>query len=426
MSQPSPARPALRRELGKWDLTALGVNQVIGGAIFLAPATIALYLGSWSWLAVAFIALLSMAIALNFAEAGSRFQGTGGPYLYTRAAFGGFLSFEVGWMAWITRVTSWASVVNGLATALAYYAPTIATGWPRILLIAFVVLSIMWLNVRGIKQSSAVVNILTIGKLTPLVIFILLGLPHVGLAPLQLAGTPSWNEISAAALLLIFAFGGYEVVPVPAGEARDPQRDVPFAMIATILIVGAVMMLAQVVALGTLPGLAKSSTPLADASLIFIGAWGAMLMTAGGAVSMAGNNVGAAISGSRSLFALAEQGDIPRVFGHVHPRFQTPDVAIIFTCLATLAIALSGTFATLAPISAVARLLVYVGTCASVLMLRRKSRAPFTIPFGPVVPVVALLVCGAILVGATFAQMRAGVVALAAGALLYLITPKRT
>jgi APA family basic amino acid/polyamine antiporter len=185
------------------------------------------------------------------------------------------------------------------------------------------------------------------------------------------------------------------------------------------------MMLAQVVALGTLPGLAKSSTPLADASLIFIGAWGAMLMTAGGAVSMAGNNVGAAISGSRSLFALAEQGDIPRVFGHVHPRFQTPDVAIIFTCLATLAIALSGTFATLAPISAVARLLVYVGTCASVLMLRRKSRAPFTIPFGPVVPVVALLVCGAILAGATFAQMRAGVIALAAGAVLYLITPKR-
>ena len=106
MSQPSPARPALRRELGKWDLTALGVNQVIGGAIFLAPATIALYLGSWSWLAVAFIALLSMAIALNFAEAGSRFEGTGGPYLYTRAAFGGFLSFEVGWMAWITRVTT--------------------------------------------------------------------------------------------------------------------------------------------------------------------------------------------------------------------------------------------------------------------------------------------------------------------------------
>ena len=151
-----------------------------------------------------------------------------------------------------------------------------------------------------------------------------------------------------------------------------------------------------------------------------------MLMTAGGAISMAGNNVGAAISGSRSLFALAEQGDIPRVFGHVHPRFQTPDVAIILTCLATLAIALSGTFATLAPISAVARLLVYVGTCASVLMLRRQGRAPFTIPFGPVVPAVALLVCGAILAGASYAQLRAGLYALAAGAVLYVITPKRT
>ena len=426
MSQPSPARPALRRELGKWDLTALGVNQVIGGAIFLAPATIALYLGSWSWLAVAFIAVLSMAIALNFAEAGSRFQGTGGPYLYTRAAFGGFLSFEVGWMAWITRVTSWASVVNGLATALAYYAPSIATGWPRILLIAFVVLSIMWLNIRGIKQSSAVVNILTIGKLTPLVIFILLGLPHVDFAALEPSAQPTWANISTAALMLIFAFGGYEVVPVPAGEARDPQRAVPFAMIATIVIVGIVMMLTQVVALGTLPGLTTAKRPLAEAAMLFIGAWGALLMTTGSAISMAGNNVGAAISGSRSLFALAEQGDIPRVFGHVHPRFQTPDVAIVFTCLVTLAIGLSGTFATLATISAVARLLVYVGTCASVLKLRRDGPAPFTIPFGPVVPLVALLVCGAIIVNAKPVELRAGLIALAAGAVLYLITPKRT
>jgi APA family basic amino acid/polyamine antiporter len=288
-----------------------------------------------------------------------------------------------------------------------------------------VVLSIMWLNVRGIKQSSAVVNILTIGKLTPLVIFILLGLPHVDFAALEPSAAPSWANISTAALMLIFAFGGYEVVPVPAGEARDPQRAVPFAMIATIVIVGIVMMLTQVVALGTLPGLTTAKRPLAEAALLFIGAWGALLMTTGSAISMAGNNVGAAISGSRSLFALAEQGDIPRVFGHVHPRFQTPDVAIVFTCLVTLAIGLSGTFATLATISAVARLLVYVGTCASVLKLRRDGPAPFTIPFGPVVPLVALLVCGAIIVNAKPVELRAGLLALAAGAVLYLITPKR-
>src|SRR6185503_20100487 len=224
-----------------------------------------------------------------------------------------------------------------------------------------------------------------------------------------------------SALPLIFAFGGYEVVPVPAGEARDPRRAVPFAMIATIFIVAIVMTVAQVVALGTLPGLAKATTPLADASLILMGAWGALMMTVGTSISMAGNNVGAALSGSRSLFALAEQQDVPKAFSHIHPKYRTPDVAIVFTCLSTLVLAISGTFASLAAVSAVARLLIYSGTCVSVLVLRRSGRAPFTIPGGPIVSALALIVCVAILVFASSAQLQAGGWALAAGAVLFLI-----
>ena len=425
MTEPSPPRIELRRELGKWDLTALGVNQVIGGAVFLVPASLAMHLGSWSWLAVGLVGVLAMAVALNFAEASSRFEGTGGPYLYTRAAFGRFLSFEVGWMAWFTRVASWASVLNGLADALGYYWPGIRLGGPRLALMSFVVLTIMALNVRGIRQSSTTVNLLTIGKLAPLVLFILIGLPHVSWPALRLDTAVTWDQVTTAALVLIFAFGGYEVIPVPAGEARDPRRAVPFAMITTILIVASVMTLAQVVALGTLPGLAQSRTPLADAALLFMGAWGAFMMTAGASVSMAGNNVGAAISGSRSLFALAEQGDVPRVFGHIHPRYRTPDVAIVVTCLLTLVLALTGSFVKLAAVSAIARLLVYSGTCASVLALRRESRAPFTIPGGPVVPIVALLVCVAIIAGATTEQLQRGAMALGAGAVLYLIARTR-
>jgi amino acid transporter len=424
MSEPS-SPVQLRRELGKWDLTALGVNQVIGGAVFLVPASLALHLGSWSWLAVGMVGLLAMAIALNFAEAGSRFEGTGGPYLYTRAAFGRFASFEVGWMVWIVRVTSWASVVNGLINALGYYWPDIRVGNLRMAVISAVVLSIMALNIRGIRQSSFVINALTIGKLTPLVLFIVIGLPYVSFAALRPDVTVTWEQISTSALLLIFAFGGYEVIPVPAGEAKDPRRAVPFAMVTTIVIVAIVMTLAQVVALGTLPGLSKAEAPLASAAMLFMGAWGALLMTAGASVSIAGNNVGAALSGSRSLFALAEQGDVPRIFGHIHRRFRTPDVAIVFTCLSTLALALTGSFVKLAAISAVARLLVYGGTCASVLALRRESRAPFTIPLGPIVPVVALLVCAAILAGARVEELRSGGLALLAGAILYVMARGR-
>lgn len=416
--------PGLKRELGKWDLTAIGVNQVIGGAVFLMPALLAAQIGAWSAIAVAMIGVLSLLIALNFAEAGSRFDGTGGAYLYTRAAFGRFVSFEVGWMLWVTRVTSWASVVNGLTTALAYYWPTLGADQPglaREAVITGVILTIMAINVMGIRQSAWVVNTLTIGKLTPLVIFILLGLPYVTFDALRPEVSLTWAQISASALYLIFAYGGYEVVGVPAGETKDPKRAVPFAMVATIIIVALVMTLAQVVAMGTLPNIAASQRPLADASLLFLGAWGALLMTTGGAVSMSGNNMGQALSGSRNLYALAEQGDLPSFFGRVHPRFHTPSVAIVITSLVALGLALSGNFATLAASSAVSRLVVYAGTCASVLALRRQGPAAFTIPGGPVVPVIALLISLAILFGATPLQLRVGAIALVVGAVLYAI-----
>jgi amino acid transporter len=142
-------------------------------------------------------------------------------------------------------------------------------------------------------------------------------------------------------------------------------------------------------------------------------------MTAGAAISMTGNNVGQALSGSRSLYALAEQGDLPRVFGSVHPRFQTPAFAIAFTSIVALVLALFSDFRTMAASSAVARLLVYAGTCASVLALRRNGRAPFTIPLGPVVPALALVVSVALIYGATPTQLRVGLLGLVIGALLY-------
>src|SRR5262245_50904373 len=419
MTPPHTSSPQLRRDLGKWDLTAIGVNQVIGSGVFLIPATLAFHIGAWSWIACGLVGLLALLIALNFAEASSRFEGTGGAYLYTRAAFGRFPSFEVGWMLWATRVTSWSSVVNGLADALTVYWPALRGGTVRTALISGVILAIMTINVRGIRQSSTVVNILTISKLAPLVLFVLLGLPHVSWGALQPDVSPDWTQISTATLALIFAYGGYEVIPVPAGEARDPKRIVPFAMVTTIVIVSFVLTLVQVVALGTLPSLAASKAPLADAAALFLGGLGALMMTAGAAVSMTGNNIGQALSGSRNLFALAEQGDLPKIFGRVHPRFLTPDFSIVFTSLVVLALALSGSFATLAATSAVTRLLVYSGTCASVLALRRESRAPFTIPLGPAVPVLALVISIAILYGATPVQLRVGAAFLVTGAILY-------
>ncbi len=439
----APDSPTLRRALGRWDLTAIGVNQVIGSAIFLLPADVARLVGPWGPLAFMAVGLLSLSIALCFAEVGSRFEKTGGPYLPARAAFGRFIGFEVGWMMWFTRVTSQASVANGLALALAFYWPSLATGALRLSLIAALTIAVTWINVRGIKQSSWVVNALTIGKLAPLVIVIIVGVWFVDPARFAAMPTVTQQQVSSALILLIFAYGGYEVTGVLAGESANPRRDVPFAFVATLITVSIVMSLTSLVVTGVLPDLAGSRTPLADSAAIFLGATGALMVAIGSAVSMTGNNLGQILNGSRTLFALAENGDLPKWFAKVHPTYQTPSNAILFTAVIALTLALTGSFVALAAVSAIARLVMYLAVCASTLALRKHDReiaaqvgshfsdldgavaaAQFTVPMGPVVPILASVVALGILAGASQAQLTAGAAALAAGAVLFFIATR--
>src|SRR5262245_8339118 len=436
MTQPTlttTAAPTLRRALGRWDLTAIGINQVIGGAIFLMPSQVAAQLGgAWAPLGFVLMGLASLSIALCFAEVGSRFDSTGGPYLYTRAAFGRFAAFEVGWMQWFTRASSQASVMAGIAVALGYYFPGVTQGWPRAIVLTAITSALAWVNVRGVRQSAWVVDALTVGKLVPLAIFILVGLVFV--EPSRLTSLPplTRTQASTAALLLIFVYGGFDVVPVPAGEALDPRRHVPFALVTTILAVMTVMTLAQIVAQGVLPDLAAHSTPIADAAAVLLGSTGALLIGVGSVVSMTGNNAGQVLSGSRMLFALAEHGELPAFFGRIDPRFRTPANSVLFTSAVALALGITGSFATIAVVSALARLVTYTGACAATLRLRSPrfagaiKPATFVAPLGPVVPLIAIVVSLAVVAGATRQQLLGGAAALAVGAVLFAIQSMRS
>ena len=235
------------------------------------------------------------------------------------------------------------------------------------------------------------------------------------------------NQVSTAALLLIFIYGGFDVVGTPAGESIDPRRHVPFALVTTILAVTAIMTLAQIVAQGVLPDLAPHSTPIADAAAVFLGASGALLVGAGSVISMTGNNAGQVLSGSRMLFALAEHGELPAFFGRIHPRYRTPANAVLFTSAVAVLLALSGSWTKLAVVSAVTRLVTYVGVSAATLRLRsptfagRVPAAAFVAPLGPVVPVIAIAMSLAVFVGATREQFLGGFAALAAGAAMFAI-----
>src|SRR5262249_18264184 len=290
--------------------------------IFLIPAAVAAQLGRWSWVGVVVAGMASMLVALCFAEVGSRFESTGAPYLSSRSAFGRFVGFEVAWMQWFTRVSSQAAVVSGIAVALAFSWPRISGGVGRAGVIIAVTLTFAIINVRGIRSSAWTVKALTIAKLAPLAILILVGIFFVDSSRLSPSGSISSRQAAEGMLLLFFLFGGYDVVSVPAGEATAPKKQVPFALVTTILAVTAIMTAAQVVAQGTLVDEARSKTPLADAALVTMGSLGALLIGAGSVISMIGHNAGGLLTGSRMLFALAANRELPRWFAQIHPRFK--------------------------------------------------------------------------------------------------------
>jgi amino acid transporter len=396
---------------------------MIGAGIFALPASVTNLIGVSSPLAYLIAGAAVLLIALCFAEAGSLFESSGGPYVYARTAFGSLIGFEVGWMFVLARLTAAAAISNTFADYLGYLHAPLAQGPGRVAAITLSIVALTWINCVGIRPGTWAINILTVGKLAPLLLFCLVGIFFVDPARVSFLEIPQAASLQQASLLLIFAFGGFEFASVPSEEVINPRRAIPLALIASVCLVVVLYLAIQVVAMGTLPTLAASRTPLASAASVFLGAAGGLLMTVGAVLSTTGTSSASILVGPRMLYALANGGLLPPVLGRVHPRYRTPVVAIVSFSIAAAALALSGTFTQLAAMSALARLLFYSTTCVAVLVLRRKmpaSERRFTLPGGPVVPVLGAGICLWLLSGSSRTQTGMTALALVAGLLLYL------
>lgn len=423
MSASAGTRPELVRAVSRWQLVGMAINDVVGSGVYLLPAAASAMLGSASVWAVLLAGLAVALLVLCFAEASSYFDQPGGAYLYTREAFGRFLGFEVGWMTWLARVTTLASLANGLVQAIAYFAPAAAYGWKRIAVIAAVLLLLACINIRGVQAGARTAVGLVIAKMLPLAFFLVVGAWFVHWSELDLFAAPRSGSLGKAALLLLFAYGGFENTPAAAGEYHNPRRDVPFALWVMISSVTLLYSAVQLVALGTLPQLAHSSSPLAQAAARFAGPWGAWLLTVGAMMSIVGLASNVTLSGPRYLFALSTDGYGPGWLARVHPVYRTPANAIVAQTAVVLALALSGSFVQLATLSVIARVATYIGTAAAVPVLRRRmAHRPGVIrlPLGVSIPMGALALAVGLLASATGAMLALAAAALAAGAVLYV------
>ena len=416
----------LSREIRKWDLVALLVNVTVGAGILKLPADVQRIVGNYSLLAFVVCAVIIGLIALCFAEVGSRFRGTGGPYLYARETFGPIPAFLVGWLMWLTRLAGFATLVQVFIAYLAYFWPAAESGLPRTAIILSLVLILTAINLIGVKESARASDVLTVSKLIPLLLFVVVGLFFINPGQFTLAETPAFASFSSAVFVLVYVFSGFEAVLVNSGEIRQPQHVIPFALAVALSASVVLFLLIQIVCIGVLPNLADSQRPLADASYQFLGTIGPTIISVGALVSIFGTLSVIMLACTRLPFAMATQGQLPSPLARVHDRFRTPHVSILVSALAALMIALPGTFIYAVKITVITRVIVYASTCAALPILRRRPLAEaqdsFRAPAGVPIAIVCVLLCLGLLVSSGWREARDVLIAVAIGLVIFAAT----
>jgi APA family basic amino acid/polyamine antiporter len=370
----SESRPQLVRVLGRWTLTALVLNSIIGAGIFGLPGAIAKLLGPAAPGAYLLGAVAIGVMVAVFAEVSSQFRESGGQYLYARDALGRLAGIQVGWFFLLVRLTSAGAVLNLFVDYLAEFWPGVTDPLTRAAVMTVLIGGLAIVNYRGVRAGAGLSNFFTVAKVASLGLFVVAGLLLLKrvapAAPAVPAAMGAWTD---ALVALVFAFGGFESALIPAAEARNPRRDAPFALGTSLAVVAVLYFLVHLVAMWGVPDLAGSSRPLADAARAFAGPAGAAAMALAAMLSAYGWHSGAFVAMPRLLFALGERGDFPRALAAVHPRFRSPHVAILFWAVIILALGISGSFLWNAILAGVARLVTYAATCLALLRLRRRD-----------------------------------------------------
>ena len=414
-------------KLGLLSIILLGVNAIIGTGIFLLPGKAAALVGVNSLWVIVFDALLVMSIALCFAEMGGMFNKNGGPYVYAKEAFGNFVGFEVGFMKWAIATIAWSAMAVGFATALGAVWEPASTEMGKNIIATLIIVVLGIMNIMGVKISKIINNIVTIGKLLPLIFFILVGIFYVkgvNFAPMESVPDMTQASFGAAALIIFYAFTGFESIAVAAEDMEKPERNVPKAIILVLTLVSIVYILIQAICIGIMgDALVTSKTPVADAAFVFMGPLAKAIVTAGTLISIGGINVASSFLAPRSGVAMADDGLIPKVVSKRNKK-DAPYVAIIVTVVFAVVLSWTGSFEKLAAISVVSRFAQYLPTCLAVLVFRSKRpdmARTFRVPLGPVIPVLAVVVSIWLITQSSLEKVFWGLGGLVVGAVLYYI-----
>ena len=389
----------LIRAMGVGALGVNVVNMVIGAGIFVLPGLVAAELGSSAIIAYVICSITVALVFLCFAEVGSRITRSGGVYAYVEEAFGPFAGFVASILFWFGfAALADAAITVVMVDAIAVAFPILNETVPRSVFIVLFLAFLAVINIRGVKSGIRFYVFNTTVKLVPLILLLVAGLFAIDFDNLAIPEWPTAASIGAGSILLFYAFNGAESALNASGEIKHPSRTVPLGLLlglSGILVLYAGL---QIVSQGVLGAELANNTqaPLVAVATGVFGEWGGKMLIATAAISIYSTLSGEMLGGPRVVFASARDGNLPGILARVHPGYKTPYVAIIFFATVIAVFALSGTFKYLAVVATGSLLLVDIGVCLAVIRLRLRDGMPaadqFRLPFGPVIPLLAVAV----------------------------------
>ncbi|WP_105956701.1 APC family permease [Apilactobacillus quenuiae] len=390
--------PHTKKKLSFFSIVLLGINAIIGSGIFLLPTAGMKIFGPASILVLVFDAFLAFMIGLCFAECSGLFDESGGAYIYAKHAFGNFIGYEVGIAAWAVRIIAEATMYVAFATALGGFFPALNTSLAKNIIVTIMAIGLMILNLSGIEAASVFSNIITVGKLLPIFLIIIIGLFFIhpsNFTPFFVPSLTHVSNFSDATLTMFYIFTGVEGLVVTAGEMSNVKKNLPRAIMVVLSVVTIIYILIMAVCIGVLgTKLTQTSVPLQAALTAMIGKVGSYIVVAGSVLSIGGICIASSFITPRSTEALADNGILPKAFSKKN-RKNAPYISIIVNAILILALSYSGTFTYLAQISAISRFAQFIPTIIAVMVFRKTMKnqpRAFKLPLGYTIPIIALAI----------------------------------
>jgi APA family basic amino acid/polyamine antiporter len=428
MTQSTQSDSLLRREIGRIGVATIAMNGVIGSGIFALPAVAIVQAGYFSPWVFVLCGILILSVALTLARAASFFDITGGPIAYTTYSFGKFVGFQTGLLIYVSRVAAIAASANLIVSYAAALWSPLASGVPQIIAIVGYLSLATMLNASGVRTGMAAVYVISILKLAPLILLILVGLPSVQWTVVTGASMPEAGSLGQTMLVLMYAFIGFEFSLIAAGETRNARKDIPKALVGTVIAIALCYALIQLVVISVGPDLGASAAPLVEVARRLMGSSGALILGLGVVFSIGGGSLTSLLTAPRLTYALSRDGSLPAWLGKVNELSRAPVNSIMFCGLFSMGMAISQGFVWLVTLSTFARLISYVLCIASLPKIERSipvETGQFRLPGGLTIPAVGFVLTIWLLSHSTFENFVIAGLVVAIGSVIFFVCTRK-